>query len=109
MRYNRLQDLGLTEQQIRDNLIFTGAKVGDLMKIAMDPKDAKEWFGAAPPDLSVIARSRASGAGSGADWLYTYLRGFYRDPVAPHRLEQHGLSRTSACRTCCGSCRASRC
>jgi ubiquinol-cytochrome c reductase cytochrome c1 subunit len=83
MRYNRLQDLGLTEQQIRDNLIFTGAKVGELMKNAMDPKDAKEWFGAPPPDLTVIARSRSSGAGSGADWLYTYLRSFYRDPSRP--------------------------
>ncbi len=83
MRYNRLRDLGLTEDQIRDNLIFTGAKVGELMKNGMDPKDAKEWFGAPPPDLTVIARSRASGAGSGADWLYTYLRGFYRDPSRP--------------------------
>ena len=83
MRYNRLQDLGLTEQQIRDNLIFTGAKVGDLMKTGMDPKDAREWFGAPPPDLTVIARSRSSGAGSGADWLYSYLRGFYRDPSRP--------------------------
>jgi ubiquinol-cytochrome c reductase cytochrome c1 subunit len=83
MRYNRLMDLGITEQQIRDNLIFTGAKVGELMKIAMDPKDSREWFGAPPPDLTVIARSRSSGAGSGADWLYTYLRGFYRDPSRP--------------------------
>ena len=83
MRYTRLQDLGLTEQQIRDNLIFTGAKVGDLMTIAMAPKDAREWFGAPPPDLSVITRSRSSHAGSGADWLYTYLRGFYRDPSRP--------------------------
>ncbi|HET9404410.1 MAG TPA: cytochrome c1 [Burkholderiales bacterium] len=83
MRYNRLQDLGITEQQIRDNLIFTGAKVGDLMTIAMAPRDAKEWFGAPPPDLSVIARSRSSHAGSGADWLYTYLRGFYRDSTRP--------------------------
>jgi len=80
MRYNRLQDLGLSEQQIRDNLIFTGAKVGELMKNAMDPNDAKEWFGAPPPDLTVVARSRSSPAGSGADWLYTYLRSFYRDP-----------------------------
>ena len=83
MRYNRLKDIGLTEQQILDNLIFTGVKVGDLMKTAMDPKDAKEWFGTAPPDLTVTARSRASHAGSGADWLYTYLRGFYRDPSRP--------------------------
>lgn len=83
MRYNRLQDLGLTEQEIIDNLIFTGAKVGELMKIAMDPKDSKEWFGTPPPDLTVIARSRSSSAGSGADWLYSYLRGFYRDPARP--------------------------
>lgn len=73
MRYNRLQDIGLTEQQIKDNLIFTGAKVGDAMTNSMNKKDALAAFGAAPPDLSVISRSR------GADWLYTYLRGFYRD------------------------------
>ena len=83
MRYNRLQDLGLTEQQIKDNLIFNGAKIGDLMKIAMDPNQSREWFGAVPPDLSVIARSRSSSAGSGADWLYSYLRGFYRDASRP--------------------------
>lgn len=83
MRYNRMTDLGLTETQIRDNLVFTGAKVGELMKTAMDPKDSREWFGAPPPDLSVIARSRSSGDGSGADWLYTYLRSFYRDPSRP--------------------------
>ncbi|MBS1216937.1 MAG: cytochrome c1, partial [Proteobacteria bacterium] len=71
------------DQQIRDNLIFTGAKVGDLMKISTDPRESKNWFGVAPPDLSVIARSRASEAGSGADWLYTYLRGFYRDAERP--------------------------
>lgn len=83
MRYNRLRDLGLSEDQIRDNLIFTGLKVGDLMKTAMAPKDGKEWFGAPPPDLTVIARSRSSHAGSGADWLYTYMRTFYRDPSRP--------------------------
>jgi ubiquinol-cytochrome c reductase cytochrome c1 subunit len=83
MRFNRLEDLGLSEQQIRDNLIPVEAKVGDLMKIAMDARSAKDWFGAPPPDLSVIARSRASGDGSGADWLYSYLRGFYRDPARP--------------------------
>jgi ubiquinol-cytochrome c reductase cytochrome c1 subunit len=75
MRYNRLQDLGLTEAQIKDNLLFTAEKVGEVMSVAMPKKEAKEWFGAPPPDLSVTARSR------GADWLYTYLRGFYRDPT----------------------------
>jgi ubiquinol-cytochrome c reductase cytochrome c1 subunit len=83
MRYNRLRDLGLTEQQIRDNLVFTGGKVGDLMKTALNPQEGKEWFGTAPPDLTVIARSRSSEAGSGTDWLYTYLRTFYRDPSRP--------------------------
>ena len=62
--------------------MFTGVKVGELMQTAMDRKEAKEWFGVAPPDLTVVARSR-SAAGSGADWLYTYLRAFYRDPARP--------------------------
>jgi ubiquinol-cytochrome c reductase cytochrome c1 subunit len=79
MRYNRLKDIGLTEEQIKTNLLFATDKVGDLMKISMAAKDAKEWFGAAPPDLTVIARAKASGEGSGADWLYTYLRTFYKD------------------------------
>jgi ubiquinol-cytochrome c reductase cytochrome c1 subunit len=83
MRYNRMQDIGLTEEQIRNNLLFTSDKVGDLMKTAMSPKDGKDWFGAAPPDLSVIARAKASGAGSGSDWLYTYLRTFYKDDTRP--------------------------
>jgi len=74
MRYDGLKGLGLTEAQIRDNLMFTAEKVGEPIKIAFNPKDAKAWFGVAPPDLSVVARSR------GADWLYTYLRTFYRDP-----------------------------
>ena len=83
MRYNRLRDIGLTDEQVRDNLIFTGVKVGDLMKVAMSPTESKEWFGTTPPDLTVIARSRSSHAGSGADWLYTYLRTFYRDDTRP--------------------------
>ncbi len=79
MRYNRLTDIGLTEQQIKDNLLFTTDKVGDTMKANIDPKQAKEWFGANPPDLTVIARSRAGHGGTGADYLYTYMRTFYRD------------------------------
>lgn len=76
MRYSRLTDLGLTEAQIRDNLVFTGDKVGEPMTAAMDAEVAKAAFGVVPPDLSLVARSR------GADWLYTYMRGFYRDPSA---------------------------
>eukprot|EP01036_Dinobryon_divergens_P047323 gene47323-63426_t len=79
MRFNRLRDIGLTEQQIKDNLLFTTDKVGETMKASIDPKQAKEWFGANPPDLTVIARSRAGHGGTGADYLYTFLRTFYRD------------------------------
>jgi len=78
MRYNRLTDLGLTEAQIRDNLMFSAEKVGETMKVAMTVKDGKAWFGVPPPDLSVVARSR------GADWLYTYLRTFHRDARSAH-------------------------
>ncbi len=79
MRYNRLRDIGLDDKQIKENLTFATDKIGDTMKAAINPQQAKEWFGANPPDLTVIARSRASGAGSGADYLYTYLRTYYRD------------------------------
>jgi ubiquinol-cytochrome c reductase cytochrome c1 subunit len=82
-RYNRLTDIGLTEAQVKDNLLFTADKVGETMTIAMRRAEAKQWFGAAPPDLTVIARARASNFGSGGDWLYTYLRGFYRDDARP--------------------------
>lgn len=77
MRYNRLLEIGLTEQQIKDNLLFAGEKVGDQMKVAMNKTEAKKWLGAAPPDLSVEVRAR------GADWVYTYMRGFYRDDTRP--------------------------
>ncbi len=83
MRYNRLKDIGLTDQQIKDNLLFTADKVGEPMNVAMRRTEAREWFGIAPPDLTVIARARASEFGSGADWLYTYLRTFYRDDKRP--------------------------
>lgn len=77
MRYNRLQDIGLTEKQIKENLLFAGEKVGEPMQVGMAPKDGKKWFGAAPPDLSVEVRAR------GADWVYAYLRGFYKDETRP--------------------------
>ncbi len=77
MRYNRLLEIGLTEQQIKDNLLFAGDKVGDQMKVALNKADAKKWFGVAPPDLSVEVRAR------GADWVYTYMRSFYRDSTRP--------------------------
>jgi len=77
MRYNRLSDLGLSEQQIKDNLMFATDKVGDTMQSAMRPEEAKKWLNAVPPDLSVEARVR------GSDWLYNYLLGFYRDEKTP--------------------------
>jgi ubiquinol-cytochrome c reductase cytochrome c1 subunit len=72
-RYDLLTRLGLTEEQVKKNLILTDAKIADYMTVVLNPKDAKAWFGVPPPDLSVEARVR------GADWLYTYLRSFYRD------------------------------
>ena len=74
MRYNRLQDIGLTDQQIKDKLLFTADKVGETMKIAMTTADGKAWFGVAPPDLTVIARDGVSltdrGGGNGPPSLH---------------------------------------
>src|ERR1035437_7719947 len=83
MRYNRLTDIGLTEEQIKSNLLVTNGKIGDTMKSAIDPQQAKGWFGVNPPDLTVLARSRAGAGGTGADYLYTYMRSFYQDESRP--------------------------
>ncbi len=77
-RYNRMgRDLGLTDAEVKENLMFTTSNIGDTMTIAMKPADAEKWFGVVPPDLSVTARSR------GVDWIYTYLRSFYVDESRP--------------------------
>ena len=74
MRYNRMgKDLGLSDAQVVESLMFASDKVGDTMTVAMRPEDAKKWFGVIPPDLSVISRAR------GTDWLYSYLRNYYLD------------------------------
>ncbi len=77
-RYNRMaRDLGLTEDEVKENLMFTTDKIGDTMNIAMDPEQAAKWFGTTPPDLSVLIRAR------GEDYIYTYLRSFYLDESRP--------------------------
>mgnify|MGYP001458290245 FL=1 len=85
LRYKNLMELGLTEQQVKDNLMFTSDKIGSLMGVAARSDEQKLWFGATPPDLTIVARARgeAGNAGAGADWLYTYLRSFYRDVNRP--------------------------
>ena len=78
VRYNRMAaDIGITEQQLIDNLMFTGERPHDLMKIGINRDDALRWFGVVPPDLSLIARSR------GADYVYTFLRSYYAEPGRP--------------------------
>jgi ubiquinol-cytochrome c reductase cytochrome c1 subunit len=78
VRYNRLaQDLQMSEQQVIDNLMFTGERPFDTMAISMRPEDSARWFSITPPDLSLIARSR------GTDYIYTFLRSFYVDPERP--------------------------
>lgn len=78
MRYNRMgRDIGLTDKQVEENLMFASEKIGETMTIAMPGDKSAKWFGTAPPDLSVIARSR------GQDWLYSYLIGFYKDDSRP--------------------------
>lgn len=77
VRYNQLTRIGLTEAQIKENLLFTSEKIGDMMKVTATAADQRAWFGAPPPDLSLSARAR------GADWIYNYMRGFYKDESTP--------------------------
>ena len=78
MRYNRMvEDLDLSEDDVKNNLMYASDKIGDTMNITMAGTEAERWFGIAPPDLSVIARSR------GEDWIYSFLNGFYSDESRP--------------------------
>ena len=84
VRYGRLKDLGLKKDQIKNNLVLNNnSTLASPILASMKKADSKEWFGKAPPDLSLTARSRSSGAGTGADWIYTYLRSYYKDPNQP--------------------------
>ncbi len=82
MRYSRLADIGMTEEQIKA-VMPPGAKPGDYIRTSLNRAEAKDWFGAAPPDLSVTARSRSSHSGTGTDWIYTFLRTYYEDASRP--------------------------
>mgnify|MGYP002758379212 FL=1 len=78
LRYSRMaQDLGLTEEEVMNNLNFTGSAIGDPIPVAMPKENAEKWFGKMPPDLSLISRVR------GSDWVYTYLKSFYLDSSRP--------------------------
>ncbi|MGI2092942.1 cytochrome c1 [Shewanella oncorhynchi] len=77
-RYERVAtDIGISADDMRNKYMFTDAKIGELMQNAIPPKDAAKWFGATPPDLTLVARVR------GEDWVYSYLKGFYKDPSRP--------------------------
>ncbi|SET65144.1 ubiquinol-cytochrome c reductase cytochrome c1 subunit [Marinobacter segnicrescens] len=77
-RYKRVSDdLEIPAELFEENLIFTGAKIGELMEIGMDKDQAASWFGNAPPDLTLVSRVR------GEDWLYSYFRAFYKDDSRP--------------------------
>jgi len=79
-RYSRMgDDLGLTREQVEQNLIFTDAKIGENINTGMNADNATVWLGKAPPDLSVVARTKAEGA----DWIYNYLKTFYVDESRP--------------------------
>ena len=83
VRWNRLQEIGLSDAQIQQYLIFGNQKVGDTIRNSVTPTDQKRWFGKTPPDLSVITRARTSAGHAGTDYIYTLLRGYYRDAGSP--------------------------
>jgi ubiquinol-cytochrome c reductase cytochrome c1 subunit len=90
VRYSRLgEDLGLSEQQVIENLMFTGERIHDTMRTSMRPEDAARWFGTPPPDLTLIARSR------GTDYIYSFLKSFYLDPSRPNGVNNMVLPGTA--------------
>ena len=90
VRYNRVaKDLGIPEAELKSNLMFTSEKTFETIKIAMQPDDAKKWFGTTPPDLSLMARAR------GSDYIYAFLRSFYADPSKPTGVNNTVLAGTA--------------
>lgn len=90
MRYNRIaEDLDLDESLVKSNFMFVGDKIGNTVKVSMKSEDAESWFGVQPPDLSVISRVR------GADWLFSFLNGFYTQPDRPTGVNNLYFSQTS--------------
>ncbi|SFV69088.1 ubiquinol cytochrome C oxidoreductase, cytochrome C1 subunit [hydrothermal vent metagenome] len=86
MRFNRIaDDLNISLNDVEKNFIWTGVKVGQPVKSSIDAQASKKWFGNTPPDLSLTARSR------GTDWLFTYLKGFYKDESRPFGVNNHAL------------------
>jgi len=89
-RYNRVaDDLGIPQAVMEENMIFTGRKFGQTMTVAMTTENATEWFGAPPPDLSVKARAR------GADWIYSFLKGYYVSEDSPRGVDNLMLPGTA--------------
>jgi ubiquinol-cytochrome c reductase cytochrome c1 subunit len=90
VRYNRVaEDLGIPEEELTENLMFTGERPFDTMQIAMSPEDAERWFGVEPPDMSLLARSK------GTDYIYSFLRGFYASPDRPTGVDNTVLAGTA--------------
>jgi ubiquinol-cytochrome c reductase cytochrome c1 subunit len=90
VRYNRVaEDLGISEEELTENLLFTGERPFDTMEIAMRPEDAERWFGVEPPDMSLLARSK------GTDYIYSFLRGFYASPDRPTGVDNTVLAGTA--------------
>lgn len=90
VRYNSIaRDLGLTEDQVENNLMFNASKTFETIVASMPSDDARRWFGQPPPDMSLIARAK------GTDYIYNYLKGFYVDPDSPTGVDNIFLSGTS--------------
>jgi ubiquinol-cytochrome c reductase cytochrome c1 subunit len=90
MRFNRIgADLGITDAELKDSLMFTAERPFEPIRSALAPADGAKWFGNAPPDLSLIARSRSP------DYLYTFLTGFYLDPSRPTGVNNEALPGTA--------------